>query len=159
MSVVRVYKPKYRLARQLRTDPNITTATAIRQAEAAVASLRERLLTEVDDQIARAEAALIDVLGTADREATERIYDCGDRLSGVAGACGLGALGDAALGACDLIDWMRQNEHWEPNALAVHVAALRLLRGGPDEAAAKDVLDGLARVRTFIFEPSPRPAH
>ena len=151
MSTMKLHRPRYRIAAQLRRGPGLSVAHAVRRAEAAVAELREALLAEVDTQIALAEAAIGDGLA-GDRTTAERIYDSADRLAGVAGACGFPAVAEAALGACDLIDWMRE-VRWEPKALAVHVAALRVLRGGASGLAAAQVLEGLTRVRAHLFEP------
>ncbi len=147
MSVVKTHRVNYRLARQLREGRGIGTSVAIARAEAAVASISDRLLQEVDDNIATAEAALSNCTGDPHGPAVAEIYECSDRIVGVAAACGLEAVASAALGVCDLIDWMQQASRFESVVLGVHVSALRLLRNDTASEAAEDVLAGLSRVR------------
>ncbi|PZQ64323.1 MAG: hypothetical protein DI570_05815 [Phenylobacterium zucineum] len=151
MTSVSFRKAKYRLASQLRTGPGLSRSTALQRAEAAVAGMREQLLAELDAKIAAAEAALADALRQKGGPALDVIYDCGDGLAGIAGACGQDAVADAALGACDLIDWMRSEQRWSANALTVHVSAFRVLKDDQTGAAAPAVLDGLAKVRARVF--------
>ena len=155
MSVVKTHRVKYRLADKLRRGPGIGVAAALARAEAAVAGMRDQLLAEVDTHIAAAEVALAGCRpGAADAEML-RLSDCGERLIGIAGACGMGPLADASLGLCDLIDWMQQASRFEAEALAVHVAALRLLRSNESTEAAAQVLGGLARVRARYLDGDP----
>ncbi|WP_300572550.1 hypothetical protein [Phenylobacterium sp.] len=68
-------------------------------------------------------------------------------------------LSDAALGLCDLLDWMQDGEHWDAAAVHVHVGALRVLRRESSEAACDNVLAGLRKVRRNQFpvaEPAPK---
>lgn len=153
MTTVSFRKAKYRLATQLRTGPGLTRSVALQRAEAAVAGMRDQLLAELDAEIAAAEAALADALSQSGGPALDLIYDCGDRLAGIAGACGREGVADAALGACDLIDWMRSEQKWSSKALTVHVSAFRVLKDDETGQAAPAVLEGLAKVRAHTFGP------
>lgn len=152
MSVVKTHRVTYPLAQKVRRGPRIGVAMAITRAEAAVAGMRDRLLSQVDEQIAAAELALQEHSSNGSDAALAQLADCGEQLIGISGACGLPALADAALGLCDLLDWMQQSSRFQAQALAVHVAALRLLRAKEDAGAARHVLDGLARVRARVVD-------
>lgn len=152
MSVVKVYKARHTLPRKLRLNATMDVPSAVRRAEAAVAEIAPRLLAAVDADIDAAESALADYLQGSAPEALKRIYDCGDRLAGIAAACNLRPLADAALGTCELLDGMDVTGRADPRAVAVHVSALRLLRTDGDEGA-ESVLSGLARVRVRYAEP------
>lgn len=146
MSVVKVHKPRHKLATKLRLGKLMDVPAAVKRAEAAVAEIADKLLVAVDADIEAAEAALGVYMQAPGPAPMKVIYDCGDRLAGIAAACGMRPLADAALGTCELLDGMTTTGRSDPRAVAVHVAALRLLRQGGDEGAAS-VLSGLARVR------------
>lgn len=153
MSVVKVHKPRHTLPKKLRTGPMMDVPSAVKRAEAAVAQIADKLLDAVDADIETAEAALADYLRTPGPAPMQAIYDCGDRLAGIAAACGLRPLADAALGTCELLDGMTATGRSDPRAVAVHVSALRLLRQQGD-AGADAVLAGLAKVRERFADPN-----
>jgi len=154
MNVVKTRRVTYPLAQKLRRGPGIGVVAALARAEAAVAGIQDRLVAEVDTHIAAAEAAFGEGPSDAGDDAVLRLADSGERLVGIAGACGLAPVAEAALGLCDLIDWMQQYSRFEGQALGVHVAALRLLRVSKNTDAATHVLNGLARVRArFVDGP------
>lgn len=152
MSVVKVHKPRYTLATKLRTGKMTDVPSAVKRAEAAIAAIADKLLEAVDADLDAAELALAEYMQQPGPEAMQRIYDCGDRLAGICAACGLRPLADAALGTCELLDGMATTGRNDPRAVAVHVAALRLLRQSEDQDA-ESVLSGLARVRQRFADP------
>ena len=152
MSVVKVYKARHTLATKLRTGPMTGVPAAVQRAEAAIAAIVDKLLAAVDADIDAAELALAEYMQDQAPAAMQRIYDCGDRLAGIGAACGLRPLADAALGTCELLDGMVVTGRSDPRAIAVHVAALRLLRQAGDQDTG-NVLTGLARVRDRFADP------
>lgn len=152
MSVVIKRKVKYRLAEQLREGEMLPVSIAIRRAEAMVEEMQVELQAAVDTEIAAAERLVAEIV-TGEVSA---LYECAERLFGISGACHMKSVSEAALGLCDLLDWMQAEGKWDPAATAVHVGALRVLRRETSEAACETVLAGLRKVRRKHF-PVPEP--
>ena len=96
MTSVSFRNVKYTLAKKVRTGPGLARSTALQRAEAAVAGMRDELLAELEIQIAAAEAAFAAALPQRGGPGLATIYECGDRLAGIAGACGCESVADAA---------------------------------------------------------------
>jgi hypothetical protein len=154
---VTVIKKKVNLAltKQIKAPGGIGVSMAIMRANKAVEGMRERLLETVDGHIADAEAAVTAIDGT--QENLQALYDAADQLVAIAGACELPAVVEAALGLCDLVDWLQQRGQIEQRALEVHVAAFRLLRHATQPAARDPVLAGLKKVRERYLGPQDPP--
>lgn len=152
-----VLKKKVNLAltKQIKAPGGIGVSMAIMRANKAVEGMRERLLETVDGHIAEVEAAMAAMDGTP--EGLQRMYDAADQLVAIAGACDLPGVVDAALGLCDLVDWLQQQGKVEKRALEVHVAAFRLLRASNEPAASEPVLEGLKKVRERYMGPQDPP--
>lgn len=158
MSVVIKRKVNYRLAEQLRRGDLVQVSVAIRRAEAMVEDMQGELLAALDAEIDAAEA----LVGTVKRGEVAALYECAERLFGIAGACHMQVVSDAALGLCDLLDWMQDGSNWDVASIHVHVGSLRVLRREKSEAACDNVLAGLRKVRRKHFpvaEPSAATAH
>jgi hypothetical protein len=151
-----VLKKKVNLAitKQIKAPGGIGVSMAIMRANKAVEGMRGRLLENVDENIAEVEAAAA-VVKTPDD--LQRLYDAADQLVAIAGACDLPGVVEAALGLCDLVDWLQQQGKVEKRSLEVHVAAFRLLRATNEPAASGPVLDGLKKVRARYLGPQDPP--
>lgn len=158
MTVVIKRKVNYRLAEQLRRGDLVQVSVAVRRAEAMVEEMQDELMIAVDAEIDAAEK----LVGTIRPGAVSPLYECAERLFGIAGACHMKVLSDAALGLCDLLDWMQDGDRWDAASVHVHVGALRVLRREKSEVACDSVLAGLRKVRRKHFpvaEPEPAKAH
>lgn len=151
-----VIKKKVNLAltKQIKAPGGIGVSMAIMRANKAVEGMRGRLLETVDGHIADVEAAMAAVKGP---ETLQQLYDAADQLVAIAGACDLPGVVEAALGLCDLVDWLQQRRKVETRALEVHVSAFRLLRLTNEPAASGPVLDGLKKVRERFLGPLDPP--
>jgi hypothetical protein len=154
---VTVIKKKVNLAltKQIKAPGGIGVSMAIMRANKAVEGMRGRLLETADEHIAEAEAAVAAVDETP--ESLQRLYDAADQLVAIAGACDLPGVVEAALGLCDLVDWLQQHGKLEKRALEVHVSAFRLLRLTTEPAAREPVLAGLKKVRERFLGPLDPP--
>ena len=142
--------PKYRLAGLLRQPGGKFVAEALRDAEAAVVTLRDRCLAYVDDTLAQMTAAQAELVRGSDALALRTIYDASNSLVGVAAAGGLVALDRAAYSLCDMTDRMIQRGTIDTEVIKLHVDALRLFRGmetSPVQVDVRSVLEGLRQVR------------
>lgn len=146
MSVVKVHKVRNKISQQIRRGAGIGVKTAVANAERRMGALKEKLRIEVDKENRLAEALLMPFAEDPDARVDD-LYDCADRLAGVAGPSGLAVLSEAALGLCDMLDWMRQETVWDHRAVAVHVNSFRLLAATSDERACRDINEGLKAVR------------
>ena len=150
-----VLKKKVNLAisKQIRAPGGIGVSMAIMRANKAVEGMRDKLLETVDSHIAEAEAAMAGIDGTP--ESLTRLYDAADQIVAIAGACNLDGVVEAALGLCDLVDWLQQQGKVENRGLQVHVAAFKLLRASAEPTANDPVLAGLKKVRERYLAPPP----
>lgn len=148
MSDVRVHRPRYRLADKLRRGDQITAGRALAQARSRVDSVRAATLDAVDRELALLDAAA----ASDDLEArAEGLLSASDRVAGLVGALEkLQDMATLALAFCQLIEQMRQGERWDHDAVAVHIAGLRLLRQGVGQREAQILLAGLQKVRTRV---------
>lgn len=154
MTVIRK-KVKLALTKQIKAPGGIGVSMAIMRANKAVEGMRDHLIETADGHIAEAEAAVAAIDGT--RESMQRLYDAADQLVAIAGACDLPGVVEAALGLCDLADWLIQRDQVEKAALEVHVSAFRLLRHSTSPAEQEPVLAGLRKVRERFLGPIDPP--
>jgi hypothetical protein len=145
-------KVKLALTKQIKTPGGIGVSAAIMRANKAVEGMRDKLLETVDSHIAEAEAAMAGIDGTP--ESLARLYEAADQIVAIAGACNLDGVVEAALGLCDLVDWLQQEGKVENRGLEVHVAAFKLLRASAEPAANDPVLAGLKKVRERYLAPT-----
>jgi len=153
VSEVKVHRPRYRLADKLRRGDQITAGRALAQARSRVESLRAATLEAVDHELALLETAAV----SHDPEArTEGILAAADRIAGLVGALEkMQDMAGVAFGLCTLVEKMSQSAQWDGNAVEVHVAALRILRGGVGQMEAQVLLAGLQKVRAH-FKGQPQ---
>jgi hypothetical protein len=153
---IKVHRPRYRLADKLRRGDQITASRALAQARSRVDSLAAATLEAVDRELALLEAAA----ASSDPEArAEGILAAADRIAGLVGALEkMQDMAGVAFGLCALVEKMSQGGLWDDNAVEVHVAGLRILRGGVGQMEAQALLTGLQQVRARLSRsPAPGP--
>ena len=152
---VRYFSRKSALAKLIRKPGGVRVGDAIEQATVNLDSIRDACIAEVDANLATIEQVLQDVPNRPPKAALTKAYTCSNEIAGMAGSCGLQALGDAAFSLCELID--RSSASWSPEAVTVHLNAIRLLRrlGDTGGAAQREILEGLRKVAT---RAAPGPA-
>jgi hypothetical protein len=140
---VRRFAATNRLADMIRVPGGKTVERALADGQAAVEQYRPVVIEDIDARIARLEALTAET--AADGEA---VY--ADALGVIehAGLFGLEAVGRAAYSLCELVERLRARSLWDAESVAVHVGAIRLLRGMADQNGpeSRALLAGLAAV-------------
>lgn len=70
--------------------------------------------------------------------------------------CGLAAIDTALISLSDLLDYLKSQQRWDANAVAVHLRACRLLlqtEGAADAAGTQAILAGLRKVSQRYAKP------
>ncbi len=145
MTAVRYIQYENRLAKLIRMPGGKKIGEALAEANANLETIRESGVAQVDETF----SALETLLGGVARPPTETLKDAYNRaneIGGMAGTWGLEAMGDAALSLCGLLDRLIEEGGWAPEAVAVHMHALRRLRTTSGAAAERAVIDGLQKV-------------
>jgi hypothetical protein len=106
-----------------------------RPREDAVAAATVRLQAQQEMAMAAIQG-LITGLEASDVREPDRIGHDADRIVTLAEAFGLAQLADAARRLCDLVAMLRQRNRRAPDALSVHIQALRLF--APDSPIGED---------------------
>ena len=74
----------------------------------------------------------------------------------VPSVCGLTSMDTALISLSDLLDYLKGQQRWDANAVAVHLRALRLLlhtEGAADAAGTQAILAGLRKVSQRYAKP------
>jgi len=149
LSTVKIHVPVVRLAKLLRTPGGLPVADAVKRAGAGLASLRAECLDELRVTLDQAELCANRANGEYDPEVAAELYAIASAAIGVPTACDLAPIDTALVSLADLLDYLKTQEKWDPNAVAVHLRAFRLLlhtEAGKDSAGTKAILEGLRRV-------------
>jgi hypothetical protein len=136
-----------RLSRFVGLPDGLTPNMALAQADLNLQAHRQAVLKDLDAAIAATDAILAHA-DSPSRAAQQALFRTAYEIAGLAGLYDLAALGAAARSLCDLIDLCRQRQVWNAPGVAVHLAAVRLLRR-PDlggGGAEQEILRGLARI-------------
>ena len=147
MSTVRRIKVENRLAKLVQMPGGISLAEALDKADQNLEVVKDQYLAILDEKIAR-----IEQLAGAAKPApatVDELYAASNDMVTVAGVFALGELGQAAYSFCELLDRLRQTGAWSPQAVAVHVSAMKLLRHpqtADSHGGCKAVLEGLRQV-------------
>jgi hypothetical protein len=158
MSTVKWIPWTNRLGKLLRQPGGITAGHALRKAAENLESIRETSLSALDEYMARIETLRREAGPEASEEVKQKIYRLANDIHGVAGVFGLGQLGEAAFSLCELLDRLHEHGRWSPEAVDVHLAALRLLRHHHEEVDSAAVLAGLHRITERERRPEPGPS-
>lgn len=154
-----------RLAKLLRTPGGLPVVDAVKRAGAGLESLRAECLDELRVTLDQAELCANRANranGEYDAAVADELYAIASAAIGVPTACGLAPIDTALVSLADLTDYLRTRETWDPNAVAVHLRAFRLLlhtEAGKDSNGTKAILEGLRRVSQRYAKPeAPRAA-
>ena len=162
MSAVKIHVPVVRLAKLLRTPGGLPVVDAVKRAGAGLESLRAECLDELRVTLDQAELCAGRANGEYDPAVAEELYAIASAAIGVPTACGLAPIDTALVSLADLTDYLKTRKTWDPNAVAVHLRAFRLLlhtEAGKDSNGTKAILEGLRRVSQRYAKPeSPSAA-
>ena len=146
MTKPRFFKPHNPLARMIQAPGGKEVAKALDDASANLDSIRDSTLAAVDADLAAIERLLGGNRPRPEEADLQKAYRQCNAIAGIAGSCGLAAVGQAAFSLCDLLDRQVQTGGWNVEAVTVHLDGMKLLRGGIGDAAERTVLDGLRKV-------------
>ena len=129
-SKARIFFPRNHLAALLNRDHGQSRETAVAAATGHLQAQQEMAMAAIQTLIAGLEAhdPAASMPGSIGRDA--------DRIVTLAQSFGLIALADAARRLCDLVTMLRLRNRHAPDALAVHIQALRLF--APDSSIVGD---------------------
>ena len=135
-----------RLAKLIREPGGSKVADVLKRADENLDAIRSECLDALDrhlEEITRLRTASGD---NPSPEAKDAIYQLASDIHGVAGVFGLETLGEAAFSLCELTDRLRRSDRWSPDAVEVHISALRLLRHPEGAGDSAEVMLGLRKV-------------
>ena len=107
MSTVRTTFPENRFAKLARQPGGLSLTEALSRAQANLDSIRDESAAYVDARLGEIDAALGGDGSRVEDEALRRAYGLANDVVGVAGACGLGPVGEAAYS----LYWNWLNKH------------------------------------------------
>jgi hypothetical protein len=147
MATARFTVPKHRLAQQLKTPGGLPVADAIANAQANLAELKPMCIGELHQLLEAAEKRFASLPQAFDEAGVKELYETAVRGIGLGDVCGAGSVDVALHSLCDLLDHLRTNQHYDAEAVGVHLRAWRLLMSTelPPEGA-QAVLAGLNKV-------------
>ena len=156
MSAVKIFTPPVKLAKLLRTPGGLPVAEAVQRAGAGLAGLKTECLGELKTVLEEAEACAARAGGAYDEALLGELYAIVAKPIGVPSVCGLASVDTALISLSDLLDYLKGQERWDANAVAVHLRAFRLLlhtEGAADEAGTQAILAGLRQVSQRYAKP------
>ena len=146
MSKTRVFTPENRLANILQANRGAGANELISNAQARVAELGPSIRRTVLDRVERILSMSRDggIVAPSDREA---LGATALEVAELAGAVGLRGLGEVACGISAMVDCAGAQGVWRPEAVTLHLDALRLLQKGGGQAQGEEQM--LARLRVL----------
>ncbi len=156
MSSVKIHTPPVRLAKLLRTPGGLPVAEAVQRAGAGLESLKKDCLGELKTVLEAAEACAARASDAFDADLLAELYGVVSKPIGVPSVCGLASMDTALISLSDLLDYLKGQQRWDANAVAVHLRALRLLlhtEGAADAAGTQAILAGLRKVSQRYARP------
>lgn len=158
MSSVKIHIPPVRLAKLLRTPGGQPVAEALQRAGRGLESLKADCLDELKGVLEEAEACAARATGAYDAAVADELYRIVATPIGVPSVCGLQSVDTALISLSDLLDYLKGQQRWDANAVAVHLRAFRLLlqtEGAKDIAGAQAILAGLRKVSQRYAKAEP----
>lgn len=159
---VSIHVPEVRLAKLIRTPGGKPVAEAMRDAHKGLEGIQAECLGELSEILKKSEAIVGRSGGVYNAEVTTELYKLISSTIGVPTACGLKPIDTMLVSLADLLDYLHGQTSWEPNAVAVHLRAFRLLlhtEAARDGAGTQAILEGLRRVSQRFAKPvETRPA-
>lgn len=153
---VKIHTPPIRLAKLLRTPGGLPVAEAVQRADAGLQSLRKDCLAELQSVLDEAEACAARASDTFDAALLAELYRTVSNPIGTPSVCGLHAVDTALISLSDLLDYLKGQQRWDVNAVAVHLRAFRLLlhtEAAADAAGTQAILAGLRKVSQRYARP------
>lgn len=154
---VQFHVPEVRLGKLLREPGGKPVAQAMRDAGAGLEGLRAECLMVLTQTLTQAEGVVGRSTGAFDGELVGEFYKIISSAIGAPSACGLQSIDTMLISLSDLLDYLKVNQTWEGNAVAVHLRAFRLLlhtEGARDGAGGKAILEGLRQVSQRFARPT-----
>lgn len=150
MPAARVFTPENRLAEVLQTTRGIAANELIADAEKRVADQDASIRAYVFERV----KSILSMVDGEDSMTGGRTAEIGARamqIAEVAGAAGLGSLGEVARGISAMVEAAGPEGSPRPEALALHLDALRLLdRNGGHVEGEEQMLVRLRALRTAV---------
>ncbi len=156
MSAVKIFTPPVKLAKLLRTPGGVAVADAVQRAGAGLESLKKDCLGELQTVLEQAEACAARAGEAYDGPLVAELYAIVAKPIGVPSVCGLNSVDTALISLSDLLDYLKTQQRWDANAVAVHLRAFRLLlhtEGAADAAGTQAILAGLRKVSQRYAKP------
>lgn len=157
MSSVKIHIPPVRLAKLLRTPGGLPVAEAVERAGKGLDGLKTECLAELKIVLEAAETCAAKAGAAYDAAVADELYGIVSKPIGVPSVCGLQSVDTALISLSDLLDYLKGQQRWDGNAVAVHLRAFRLLlqtEGAKDIAGAQAILAGLRKVSQRYAKPS-----
>jgi hypothetical protein len=149
MSVARFFHPETMLRKKIIAPGGKRVSEAVADAEAGIASLGDRCLTQVDAALVRIRDSANSMLKTGDLEA---VYRDAREIAGLGSLCGLPDLGVAARSLCGVLDHAQNGGRLTGEHLRIYTDLMRNLRQ-PQQFSAEEralVLDKLSVMATKL---------
>lgn len=153
---VKIHTPPVRLAKLLRAPGGLPVAEAVHRAGAGLLSLRKDCLEELKAVLEEAEAIAGRAGEAFEADLLAQLYSVVSKPIGASSACGLTSVDTALISLSDLLDYLKGQQRWDANAVAVHLRAFRLLlhtEGAADEAGTQAILAGLRQISQRYARP------
>jgi len=153
---VKIHTPPVRLAKLLRTPGGLPVAEAVERASAGLLGLRKDCLVELKAVLEEAEAIAARAGEAFQADLLAQLYTVVSKPIGVPSTCGLAAVDTALISLSDLLDYLKGQQRWDANAVAVHLRAFRLLlqtEGAADAAGTQAILAGLRQISQRYARP------
>lgn len=152
---MKTYYPKNTLAEALQAAEPMLAQTALAQAEAGLANIRDECVAHLDGLQAQLESLKGKTEGA--RERVRSAYELSRQIIGLGQVVGVPQLDDAARGLCDVADGIMHREaaDWAP--VEAHIDAMRLMRHPSlDQGGVSILLESLNGLRRkFGCAPVP----
>jgi hypothetical protein len=149
VSEAKVFKVKTRLATVALGGGGLSVGEAVKRAEAAVELTYEASLAEIDRLLSALESGYGMEGATRETADYDRLYAMASQIIDISICLRDSQLDNAARAFCDLIDLSAELEVWDPEAIAVHIQVMRLLRQSGAEMGAAErakLVQGLHQV-------------
>ncbi|HEY9236565.1 MULTISPECIES: hypothetical protein [Phenylobacterium] len=145
---VKIFTPSVRLAKLLQAPGGLPVTVAVARSGERLEGLKRQCAAELEAALEQAETCAARARNGYDAVVVNELYEIVSRPIGVASVSGLDAVDTVLISLADLVDYLKGQECWDAEAIAVHLAAFRLLLRAPasDKAGAEVILAGLRKV-------------
>ncbi len=147
--VVTFHVPENKLAKLIKTPGGKPVVEAVADAQQGLMGLQDDCLADLGQMLVEAEGAAARAGAAFDAELVEQLYGRVSAAIGVPTACGMEPVDTALISLSDLLDNLQERSVWDPEPVAVHLRAIRLMlnvEAARQGAGAQGLLDGLRQV-------------